>query len=107
MQAVRHAAARDRQHVTMVRPAAAAEHVDVRMPLAERPVVLPELRRIAGIEVAGLVELGMAAPRGVGAQAAHPQGERDRRVSAGRAQSQGNVSAVLRAPGVCFVSCGK
>jgi hypothetical protein len=46
----------------MVRPAAAAEHIDVRMPLAERPVVMPELRRMAGIEVAGPIELGMATP---------------------------------------------
>ena len=55
----------------MVGAAAATQHVDLRMPLQQIAVLAAELHRIAVVEVGCIVELLMAAPRGVGAQAAH------------------------------------
>src|SRR5262245_37845753 len=60
----------NRLEMAMVRAAAAAEHRELRMLRPQRPVLRAKLAGISGIEVRGLVELGMAAPRGVGAQAA-------------------------------------
>ena len=61
--------------VTMVGPAAAAEHVEMTESVTQRPVLRTELGRIARVQILGLVELGVTALRGVGtdpAQALHP-----------------------------------
>ena len=56
--------------MAVIGAAAAAQHVDLRMGLHEVAVLPAELDRIAGVEIGGVVQLLVAAPRGVGAQAA-------------------------------------
>ena len=57
----------DRLDVAVVGAAAAAEHVQRRQPLAQRPVALSQVRGIAGVQLLGGVELLVAHRRGVGA----------------------------------------
>ena len=64
------AGAGDRLDVAVVGAAAAAEHVDLRVLLQQLAVFPAELDRIAGVELGRRVELRVAAPRGVGAEAA-------------------------------------
>jgi len=51
-------------------PQAATENRELRQALAQLTVALTELRRIAVVEGLGRVQLGMAQPRGVGADTA-------------------------------------
>jgi hypothetical protein len=46
--------------VAVIGPAAAADHVQVRQPLPERGVAGAKIGWVAGVELLGLVELGMA-----------------------------------------------
>ena len=62
----------DARDVPDVGAAAAAEHDEVRQQLAQRDVARGEIGGIAVVELLGLVELGVAARRGVRAQAADP-----------------------------------
>src|SRR5262245_21487596 len=58
--------------MAVISPTTSAQHVDLRMAAAQRAVFLAELHRIAGIEIRRLIELLMAAFRGIGPDAAHP-----------------------------------
>ena len=56
-------------NVTMVRSAAAAQHVDLRMPAQQIGILATEFARIAVVEVGRIIELCMAELRGIGADA--------------------------------------
>ena len=56
-------------NVTMVRSAAASQHVDLRMPAQQIGILATKFARIAVVEVGRLIELCMAELRGIGADA--------------------------------------
>src|SRR4029077_5343520 len=54
-------------NVTVVRSAAASQHVDLRMPAQQIGILATKFARIAVVEVGRLIELCMAELRGIGA----------------------------------------
>ncbi len=60
----------DLPDVTMVRTAASAEHGDLRVPQPDVAVLRAEFNRIAVIEIGRVIELLVAPPRSVSADAA-------------------------------------
>ena len=60
----------------MVRTAASAEHGDLRVPQPDVAVLRAEFNRIAVIEIGRVIELLVAPPRSVSANAAYALGPR-------------------------------
>jgi hypothetical protein len=50
-------------HVAVIRAAAAAEHIEVFVPLHESVVLAPEFDGIARVQIRRFIEFGVAAPR--------------------------------------------
>src|SRR5262245_11467965 len=61
----------DRLEMAVVGAATATQDAHVRMPRQQRAVLARKLAGVACVEIGGLVELGVASPRSVGAQAAN------------------------------------
>ena len=62
----------DALEVPVIRAAAAAEHIDLRVLAQQITVLATKLDRIAGVEVRRIVQLLVAAPRRISADAANP-----------------------------------
>jgi hypothetical protein len=56
---------RDAGDVTIIGPAAADEHGELREACGQVSILLTEFIRITRVEIGRLIELGVAAPRGV------------------------------------------
>jgi hypothetical protein len=66
----RHAGKGDLLHMPVIGAAAAAEHIEVVVPLNETAVLAPEFDGIACVQIGRRIEFGVAAPRSIGADAA-------------------------------------
>src|SRR5262245_22797979 len=66
----RHAGERNRLDMAVVGAAAAAEHAEVAELPAQRAIALPEIGRIAGVEIRCRIKFGVAARRCICPQAA-------------------------------------
>ncbi len=60
----------DLLHMPVVGAAAAAKHIDVAEAVTNGPVLLAKFHRVSSIKLGCLVKFGMAAPGGIGANAA-------------------------------------